>query len=68
MKVLLTSIERFPRCALPLERLLIVEGLPFENQIAIINAMHYRNLLNLKPLINLEITTLGKKTLIELNC
>ena len=50
---------------IPLERILIVEGVPPEHQIALLNAMINRELLKLDSNFKLEITEKGKKTIIN---
>jgi GTPase SAR1 family protein/uncharacterized protein YbcI len=66
LKTILSSIDRNPRDAIPLDRILIVEGEPIENQVAIINAIINRDLMNLHSNMYLEITEKGKKILSEI--
>jgi len=63
MKTILSSISRYPRDALPLDGILIVEGIPLEKQIAMINAMIQKGLIAVKPLIYLEVTKKGLEIL-----
>jgi hypothetical protein len=63
MKIILSSIDRNPRVAIPLSRILIVEGIAIEKQIAIVNAMINRKLLSITESLVLEITKEGEECL-----
>lgn len=66
MKTVLSSLARNPREAIPMERILIVEGEPIEAQVAFVNAMIRRRLICIAPTTHLEITETGKNTLKDL--
>lgn len=63
INTILSSLERNPREAIPLHRLLIVEGESLEAQVAMINAMIWDGLININSILWLKITEKGKKIL-----
>ena len=63
MKSILSSLSRNPRFAIPFHRILIVEGITLEAQIAMINAMVRRDLIHMSSISFLTITENGKETL-----
>lgn len=67
MKSILSSISRNPRSAIPLDRILIVDGITIDTQIAIINAMIKRGLLEISKTTFLTITDKGKDSLKDLH-
>lgn len=60
MDNLIISIDRYPREALPFERILIVEGAPIEFQMSILNALIKRNLITLESPLYLKLSEKGK--------
>jgi hypothetical protein len=63
MRTILSSLDRNPRDALPLNQVLIVEGASIDKQIAIMNAIINRKLVKIDEPLYLDLSEKGKESL-----